>query len=458
MLIRVKATNYKSFEQETTLTMVSSSKIRKPEGHEIKVGRLPLLRHAVIYGGNASGKTNLIDVFSFVKRCVMSGLSTEASEMFCKNKSENIDKPSSFEIQFSMGKECYAYGFSAMLHEAQVREEWLYLLIPKGGATLIFSRQSDGAIQLGEQIMKHLNTDEHARWSTYMGDYRGQTKTTLLGFMNDKKSYAKDSQLVIFKRVFEWIKASIRIVRPNTDTHEMPIFASADSMKEVSELLSKFDTGVSQMTTHSMSIEELQKMVPSHIYSLLVSDLSTALDDEPSEVMGKRMMFRSRQSIVICDVKRGEEPSISTIKLTHGASPYPFHYREESDGTRRLLELLGILLNSAEDVVYVVDELERSLHPKLVAKFLALFNELKRGKRVQLIFTTHESTIMDQKLFRRDEIWFVDKDLHNNSKLYSLDTFKDRFDKVLAKAYLEGRYGALPVFGDFGSKGEETPA
>ena len=102
-----------------------------------------------------------------------------------------------------------------------------------------------------------------------------------------------------------------------------------------------------------------------------------------------------------------------------------------------------------DDMLFVVDELERSLHPKLTQHFLKLFMEAHGEDRVQLIFTTHEDTIMDQELFRRDEIWFVERDGFNSSKIYSLDRFKERYDKKLSKAYLEGRYGAIPVFKQF---------
>jgi hypothetical protein len=108
-----------------------------------------------------------------------------------------------------------------------------------------------------------------------------------------------------------------------------------------------------------------------------------------------------------------------------------------------------MLITKREDTVYVVDELERSLHPKLTEHFLKLFMEAHEDVRMQIIFTTHEDTIMDQELFRRDEIWFVERDAENASKIYSLDRFKERYDKKLSKAYLEGRYGAIPVFRQF---------
>ena len=141
--------------------------------------------------------------------------------------------------------------------------------------------------------------------------------------------------------------------------------------------------------------------------------------------------------------------------LHHNKSFYEFGFDEESDGTRRLFDLMDMLLNKREDVLYVVDELERSLHPKLTERFLQLFMQLHDEQRMQLLFTTHESSIMDQAIFRRDEIWFVERNAENASSIYSLDRFKERYDKVLSKAYLEGRYGAIPVFSTFDFREEE---
>ena len=152
-----------------------------------------------------------------------------------------------------------------------------------------------------------------------------------------------------------------------------------------------------------------------------------------------------------------QDLEITTLSLKHGNSVADFGFSEESDGTRRLFDLMDMLLKTDDDeTVYVIDELERSLHPKLTYHFIELFKKLHEKKNVQLIFTTHEPTIMDQELFRRDEIWFVERSADNCSYLYSLDKYKERYDKKLSKAYLEGRYGAIPIFKSFSfAKGEE---
>ena len=141
---------------------------------------------------------------------------------------------------------------------------------------------------------------------------------------------------------------------------------------------------------------------------------------------------------------------VSTLRLRHENSDFDFWFNEESDGTRRLFDLLDMILKRENDVVYIVDELERSLHPKLTEHFLRLFMKENGAGEKQLIFSTHEASIMNQKLFRRDEIWFVERSFAHASRLYSLNRFRNRYDKMLPKAYLEGRYGAIPVLSSFG--------
>lgn len=139
---------------------------------------------------------------------------------------------------------------------------------------------------------------------------------------------------------------------------------------------------------------------------------------------------------------------IAKLLFQHGADESKYEYGEESDGTQRLIELLDVILNDDEDKVFIIDELNRSLHPQMTIKFVETFLKFSEKKTTQLIITTHESNLMDLNILRRDEIWFAVKE-NNNTSLYTLEKFKIRYDKVVAKDYLAGRYGAVPVFKDF---------
>ena len=145
----------------------------------------------------------------------------------------------------------------------------------------------------------------------------------------------------------------------------------------------------------------------------------------------------------------GEKTEIQKLMFQHGQDETSYEYGEESDGTQRLIELLDVILNDKDDKVFIIDELDRSLHPQMTIKFVETFLKFSQKKNTQLIITTHESNLMDLNILRRDEIWFAEKNKKNQTELYPLEKFKIRYDKVVFKNYLAGRYGAIPVFKDF---------
>ena len=191
-----------------------------------------------------------------------------------------------------------------------------------------------------------------------------------------------------------------------------------------------------------VSLDDFRKKVPPAV----LQDVMRRIQKGTAASNTVSISMRSQDDFFNLRCKAGEEPRITTLQIRHGKSFYDFEFSEESDGTRRVFDLLDILLSKDDDLLFVIDELERSLHPMLTIRFLELFNERRESQRTQLLFTTHEDALMRQELFRRDEIWFVNRDSRNNSLIYSLDRFKQRYDKKLAKAYMEGRYGAIPVF------------
>jgi len=135
---------------------------------------------------------------------------------------------------------------------------------------------------------------------------------------------------------------------------------------------------------------------------------------------------------------------VTTIVFNHG-NDVEFDFNEESDGTRRILDLIEILFVSDEKV-YVIDELDRSLHPQLTYKFVEEFLKLANKRNIQLVITTHEARLLDFGLVRQDEIWISNKNTKGETELYSLDEYNVRFDQKIEKAYLEGRYGGVPIF------------
>lgn len=443
MLVKLVIDNFLSFEAETELTMISSNKTRKKTDHKISIKGTPLLKYAVIYGANAAGKSNLIEAFKLIRYCVINAIPIKSKTMFCKTSESNYMRPSTFEIQFVANEKFYAYGFSLILSQRKVHSEWLYELYQNGSSKTLFERESGQKPRLGDGL--NLDSTESGRMLTYLDDFDENSNSLFLTVMNRGKKYTESSKLRFFKDVFDWINNGLTVCTPQTSLTNFEYYDDV-SLSSINELIKMFDTGITEIGIEEISIEELSQELPEPIFDDLMKDLKNRTEEEGSNNF--KVSMRSNDSFFNLEFQKDEEPKITTIRLKHGKSFYNYKFKEESDGTRRLFELLDMLLNKSNKV-YVIDEMERSLHPKLTSKFIELFDNLHKDDKQQLIFTTHESSIMDQELFRRDEIWFVERDKDNHSHVYSLDKFKERYDKKLSKAYLEGRYGAIPVFTSF---------
>lgn len=450
MLVKVVVDNFLSFNEETELTMIPSNKTRKKPEHKLNVKSTSMLKYAAIYGANAAGKTNLIEVFSFIKYCVEKAIPIDAIDKFCKTTEGNFNRPSLFELQFTIGDKFYAYGFSLILSARTIESEWLYELYQNGSQKTLFEREKGKKPIIGEDVS--LTTSDKSKLTTYLEDYDENSNSLFLTVMNRGKKYAEDSKIIFFREVYKWIKKNLITVTPDTSLRSFEYYYDNVSLGLINDLIKTFDTGITEVNIVEVSIEELGNELPKPIFDDILKTIKEKSEDERN--MGFKISMRSDRSFFNIEVKKGHEPKITTISLKHGDSFYSFKYEEESDGTRRLFDLLDMLLNKSNDTVYIVDEIERSLHPKLTSRFINLFDQIHESKNMQLIFTTHESSIMDQELFRRDEIWFVERNNNNVSNVYSLDKFKERYDKKLSKAYLEGRYGAIPVFTTFKFKGE----
>lgn len=451
MLIKLSVENFKSFDQKEELSMVSSSKMQGNKNHRMKIKQTQLLKNAVVYGANASGKSNLVTAFAFIKTTLMEGLPVGSANDFCRNKEANKERESVFELQFTVGDTFYAYGFSAILSQRKITEEWLFELMQDGGAHQLFIREGNNAPVLGDDV--RLSTAEKSRFTVYSEDFIDQGTRLFLTEMNRGKKYARNSRLLFFPETFNWIMNNIIVINPNIGISNTEAYYNDEPLENISKLIQTFDTGITDIKTRQITVDEMSKMIPVEVVQGIFSHLKMQM--QMTNMPGIQMTWRVEGGFFNIRIQGNAEPEITTLVLKHGKSVFDFSFVEESDGTKRLFDLIDMLLTDRPDTVFVVDELERSLHPKLTEHFLKLFMEAHDGVRMQLVFTTHEDTIMDQSLFRRDEIWFVERNADNASKIYSLDRFKERYDKKLSKAYLEGRYGAIPVFRQFSfRKGE----
>ena len=454
MLIRFNVKNFMIFsarnDGKSEEFSMLAGKARKKKDHVFDDGNIKLLKFAAIYGANASGKSSFVRAMGVMKHTVLSNnLPAGYSSMYCKNDSENKRKPSYFEVEIKLKDRYYTYGFEVLLSEGKFISEWLVEL-KNDEEKVIFSRD----ILNGEtEIFKYfenISEELRSRLTIYAEDVQKDPTTLFLPIMNRNKDnlYVEDSPIYIYRAVYEWFAKNLEIIYPQypISYYGYLIKADNDKVKEVCRLLGAFGTGITDCQMLKVNIEDVfGNMPPEEIrrVKIAIEKVSQEIKDKhPEEVS---MIIKGSNGMFFILISEGEKIEFRTVKFVHNDKSELFNMNEESDGTQRLFDLIEILL-AAEDKVYVIDELDRCLHPSLTYRFVKEYLALAKNRNVQLVVTTHESRLMDFDLLRQDEIWMINKSENGAADIYSLDEYNIRFDKKVDKAYLEGRYGGIPLF------------
>lgn len=451
MLIRFNIKNFLSFSTRdngnTQEFSMIAGKVRSKKEHIYDDEYIKLLKFAAVYGANAAGKSNLVKAIDFMKRTVITGLPEGHTDKYCKVNPENKTKESYFEFEIVLGKKYYSYGFEVILNESKFTSEWLFELTPDNKEKVLFSRDiQNGKFELGGSLVEKglLN-----KMKVYAEDIKDDNSALLLNIMNQNKRnlYQEYKSASILKDVYLWIKDGLDINYPDRPISDYSYMANTENVEEICRIISAFGTGITDFKMVDIPMESVADQLPKQIRIRLMANLEkkTVEMKNDDNITGMGIIMRSDKDFFILNVDKNEEVTCKTIQFSHGEKNVLFNLAEESDGTVRILDLLEILL-SGENKTYVVDELDRCLHPSLTYKFIETFLQKASNKNIQLIVTTHESRLMDFDLLRRDEIWFTNKNKSGETDIYSLEEYNERFDKKIDKAYLEGRYGGVPIF------------
>lgn len=277
---------------------------------------------------------------------------------------------------------------------------------------------------------------------------------------NLKKEITKaaEEKNILDKKMISDIEALDKQMKSTLNNKERDVL-SQKQHKDAAELnliLIKLEHNIRYKKTKLRDLEKNEKMLICTLnelnnenHNLIQEQYNFQKPISKKETPKRGYLIRNKRGIMFYALdKKTEEPTVWKLKFEHGDNAMFFDIREESDGTRRMIDLIEILCaaQAKSKRTYVIDEVDRSLHPHLTHKLVETFLRLARGGETQLIVTTHASHLMDLELLRRDEIWFVDKNKSGASSLYSLEEYNERFDRKVDKAYLEGRYGAVPMF------------
>lgn len=451
MLIRFNVKNFLSFSEREDgrseeFSMIAG-KVRNKKVHVYDNDKIKLLKFAAIYGANAAGKSNLVKAMDFMKHVVLFGLPKGHTDKYCKIDESNKEKESYFELEIKLGEKYYAYGYEVILSQSKFVSEWLIELTSDNNEKVIFSRDiKNGTFEFGNELKEKGLID---KLEVYAEDIQEDESILLLSMMNKNKRtlYQQYERAGILQDVYAWIEKNLDINYPNRPISDYSYMAKTEKVEEVCRIISAFGTGITGFQIVEVEPEKVLGNIPSEIRDELFSDIEERIVElkRNKDKKGFAFVMRTARDFFILSVDREENFRCNTIKFSHGKENILFNISEESDGTIRILDLLEVLL-SGEGKTYVIDELDRCLHPSLTYKFVDTFLQLAAKRNIQLIATTHESRLLDFDLLRRDEIWFVNKRKSGESDIYSLEEYNARFDQKIDKAYLEGRYGGVPVF------------
>ena len=438
MIAGLSIENYRSFNGKQEISLIPSGRVRTHPDHKEKIKETSFLKYAAIYGAGASGKSSLMGAFSFLCRSIAGGIPIDSMHDFCRLDRENEKRPSRFEIRFSIGGRFYAYGFSVVLSIRTIVEEWLLELHGDGSSTQLFGRKKDQAPFLGAGVS--LPEKERYRFHIYSEDFTGYDSILFLTEMNQGKNYWEMPHLLFFQDVYTYLTKNLVLRSPRTMIYPLDAFYDEAALERINALIKDFDTGISWFFQREISLQELFSMLSKPMLKQIADDLRRR--SEASKDRSARASYRTPLGIVSIRMEDGGATTVSVLSMKHESSGMDSDFQEESEGTQRLLDLMELLLPCREDTVFLVDDLEQRLHTKMTQQWLKVFMEAHKNHRVQLIFTTGEDSILDQDLFRKDELWLVEKGADGASTLSPLDHLQDSCSRKRGRTGRGGRHGA----------------
>lgn len=424
MLIQFTVSNYKTFAEETKISLVASKDTTHRDTNVFDSNfKYDLLKTAVIYGANASGKTKFMEALGFMKRVVSESATYQSNRKISvtpfRLNTKKINEPSLFELIFIKENVMYRYGFE--ITTEKVVSEWLFM------------RQNNSKPKEIELFYREEQEfDFHStkfKIKDLIDNNRIKPNSLLL-------SVADSFNVEIAKTVFSWISKKIQVISglemDNYLGYTVRELEEDTKKKNILNFLKDADLDIMDVLPKMSDINDL----PKHLQEIIAHNKG----EEEYKFFSDVITFRKQYN------ENNEFNKLEEFSMDN----------DESSGTRKYFALTTPILDVlGNGLTLFVDELDASLHPNLTQKIIELFHSKETNpKNAQLIFNTHNTNLLNpnSKLFRRDQIWFVKKDHYGAASLYSLADFKTdevRKDDNYEKDYIAGQYGAIPYLGDF---------
>lgn len=403
MLLEFSCSNHRSIRDEITFSaMASKDTTFEEKTKEISCGRV--LRSAIIYGANAAGKSNLIDAIAFMQNLVLGSINFQPGIGIRNNphKLEGYSKPSTYKIQFVSNDVRYAFGFT--LKETLVSEEYLYCF-PNNRQAVIYEREEESFV-------------EGSRFKGKFSSCKDVLKPNRLLL----SCAANFSSIAEIASAFNFFRNELVVYNPGSQSnwlnYSLHQLASNSAMKDaVLTFLSELGTGIKDV---NITIDK-QKLDPASLPPFLADEFKAALLQNDFDSVTPRIVYENMETDLM---------------------------EEESAGIKKLFGILCPLIDIMfNGKVLICDELEDSLHESLLYGLVEMFMNAQSSEFSQMIFTTHETGILNLGLFRRDQIWFAEMDPQRRATdIYSLAEIKNvRKEDNFGRGYISGKYGAIPM-------------
>jgi len=423
MIIQFSVRNFKTFKNKVTLSLVASNydktNLEDNNVYEIEKFSNRLLKSLVVFGANASGKTKLFDAMAFMRWFVVnSSVKTQEGDEIDTDtfrfNSESELGSSEFEIIYLLNNIQYRYGFE--ITREKVISEWLFQkkLTKKPKEVELFYRDD-------MEIFYH-NSFKKMKLLIKEGDGILRNNALLLSVSNQFK-VKEAKEIVDYFRKFNFLLGNEPFRYQEFSLSQISLKSEIGS--KIIETMKRFDTGISDVEVKEIRIED------NHHFP-------AEIRDKISELTKKGKDLTILEAEAIHKKFDAEYNFIDNVRMDFD--------EDESSGTQKLLAILGPIFETLiSGHIIVIDELDSRLHPKIVTHIVQLFNSKETNPRnSQLIINTHNSNLLSENLFRRDQIWFTEKNRYGEGMLISLSEFKVRQGENFEEKYLEGRFGGIP--------------
>lgn len=446
MLINFTISNFLSFNEKQTFSM-QANKARKYNKRIYTHSKLKLTKCNAIYGANGAGKSNFIQAFDFIQNVITDEFPLGFSQKYFRQNPQSINQPSEFEIVYLYENQIYKYYFSMLLNSGTILKETLSILSANLTEKILYTRDTQEKTFVIGTYFK--SKECIGRLTTYGSDSLENDEILFLNIINTNKMnlYKQYSELTILRSAYKWFD-KLNISFPDGILTGYP-YLSDSNLNEITSLLNALGTGIQKSSIVEVPYDAVKAKIPEKLLSEIKADLEKAniKAKKTDNYIKPAIIARAYKEFYTFEIDLDDTITVTTIEFGHENNTF-FSLREESDGTVRLLDLIEILLSKSQNQVFLIDEMDRCLHPALTNKLIELFLTKAEQKNIQLIITCHESRLLASELLRNDEITFIAKDSYGQSIINPLEKYQLRADKKVYAALFDGTLDGIPQFNE----------